>query len=197
MDAKAPLLPTANPFPNPRLTLSQRLLRAVFLLSTSLILLLAPLGIFTLGVYCTVSGPPTAAPSNSTTLAPRFLPPNATILPAHGRCNIHVYQSPYYMLPGIPGGSLWARVTDDTDREIGNLEWTDWNTANGPTEFNISTRVGVMTVDVLGFKVKFRIGEDAWGVGDQRCHVGEWDRVMFWKWDLKRPNRQMDCGFAC
>ncbi|MCJ1436886.1 hypothetical protein MMC27_006268 [Xylographa pallens] len=197
MDAKAPLLPTANPFPGPRLTLPQRLLRAVFYFSTALILLLALLGVFTLGVYCTVTSGPTAAPSNSTTLAPRFLAPNATLAPAHGRCNIHVYQSPYFMLPGIPGGSLWARVTDDADREIGNLEWTDWNTANGPTEFNVSTRVGVMVVDVEGFDVEFRIGEDAWGVGDQRCHLGEWDRVVLLKWDLKRPDRQMDCGFAC
>ena len=101
------------------------------------------------------------------------------------------------MVPGIPGGSLWARVTDDTDREIGHLDWTDWESNYGVMEFNVSTRVGVLMLEVRSFDVLFRIGEDAWAVGDQRCRLGDWDRVVLLKWDLRRPNRQMDCGFAC
>ncbi|MCJ1384315.1 hypothetical protein MMC17_007431 [Xylographa soralifera] len=200
MDTKAPLLPVARARPTPRLTLLQHFLRAVFHLSIAVILLLALLGIFSLGVYCAVSSRPTAPllpRSLSHTLTARFLPPNATLPPTHGRCNIHVYQSPYYMIPDIPGGSIWVRVTDNADREIGHLDWTDWNTANGPTEFNVSTRVGVVAVDVQGFDVDFRIAEDGWAVGDRRCHLGDWDRVVLLKWDLRRPNRQMDCGFAC
>ncbi|MCJ1393971.1 hypothetical protein MMC18_006848 [Xylographa bjoerkii] len=196
MDAKAPLLPTTHAAPTPRPTLTHRLLRAIFHLSTLLILLLALLGIFPLGVCYAISNDraPALLPRS---LAPRFLPPNATIPPAHGRCNVHVYQSPYYMLPGLGSGSIWVRVTDNTDREIGHLDWTDWNTALGPTEFNVSTRVGVLAVDVDGFDVGFRIGGDAWGVADRRCHLGDWDRLVILNLDWRRPNRQMDCGFAC
>ncbi|MCJ1399426.1 hypothetical protein MMC11_002628 [Xylographa trunciseda] len=198
MDAKAPLLPLSHTAPTTRPTLLQRVLLAIFYLCTLLIALLFLLGIFSLGVCYSVSArPPMSNTTTTTPLLPRFLPPNATLPPAHGRCNIHVYQSPYFWLPDIPGGSIWVRVTDDTGREIGHLDWTDWNTANGPTGFNVSTRVGLVTVEVLHSDVRFRIADDAWGVGDRRCHLGDWDRVVLLKWDLRRPNRQMDCGFAC
>ncbi|MCJ1281719.1 hypothetical protein MMC26_001041 [Xylographa opegraphella] len=202
MDAKAPLLPTTRTSALPRLTRPQSLLRTVFHISTALILLLALLSVLSLGVGLAVSAHHTTPVFNTTafvphSLVPRFLPSEATIPPVHGRCNVHVYQSPYFMNPGIPGGSLWVRVTDNADRDIGHLNWTDWNTANGPTEFNISTRVGFMIVDVLGFDVDFAIGKDDWRILDRRCHLGNWDRAVFLKWDLRRPNRQMDCGFAC
>ncbi|MCJ1295189.1 hypothetical protein MMC34_006751 [Xylographa carneopallida] len=193
MDTKAPLVPTTTPRPTP----PHRFLRAVFHLCAALILLLALLSVFSLGAYYAVSTTPVPHSLHPRSLHPRFLPPNATLPPAHGRCHVHVYQSPYFMVPGIPGGSLWARVTDDTDREIGHLDWTDWESNYGVMEFNVSTRVGVLMLEVRSFDVLFRIGEDAWAVGDQRCRLGDWDRVVLLKWDLRRPNRQMDCGFAC
>ncbi|MCJ1317367.1 hypothetical protein MMC15_002690 [Xylographa vitiligo] len=213
MDAKTPLLPTAHAHfpPTRRLTPTQRFLHFAFHLCTAIILLLALLSVFGFGVYCAVTSDPADPSSNSTTaltttllprslshpLTSRFLPPNSTLPPIPGRCNIHVYQSPYFMTPDIASGSLWVRVTDGSDREIGHLDWTDWNTANGPTAFEVPTRVGGVGVEVRGFDVLFRMGAQEWAVEDSRCRLGDWDRVVFLKWDLRRPDRQMDCGFAC
>ena len=98
-----------------------------------------------------------------------------------------------------PSGKITALVTDNNHNRLGDVfsYYGLRRYAKGQHDVEVKTQLSNSLHIAPGEPVDFWIGDDRWKSTDDRCSVGEWERVKFYYWELRRPRRDMDCGFAC